>query len=702
MEQISPRLQYLIDHYGAQLCEHLDGHDGIGYQPDQAVLAFSKADPSRNKSATQWLIKTYLREGFRFEDIADKRESKVFETLAMFGLYRAKLPVEQRDLNQYTTLSSIWKSVEPYVMEARRREQEAKEHILEGLEGRALKHAEKEKAYSESKILIDEPDGLKIVVPLTEFASCWWGRGTRWCTAAEQHNYFSHYNQKAPLYIVIMPTGEKVQLFSDENNYQFMDARDHELSTAYLEENWKALGPLVLTLMKINTSIFKKIPSVAFTQELCREIILKNPNLLFATPDHLRDSDMCYHVLQMAQTSVDTYIPENFFAEPRYQDLLKEKPFLLKSFPTQYWNKTNIKEALSVRADIAHKMPKHYFDKEISEMIVRNNPESFFFLPEELKTQDICELAVSLNGFQIDRVPSRLVSKKLIMMALKENPKAVNYFQVEGNYSLKNLKKSIMVNLRCAGYIPDYLLTAHYDALYPVFLRSLEANQYQYTGVPKAFAKKEAYMILANSKVDINGDIQYDLPLELQEDPDIWLALLNNGKNVYRSIPRRVWTQEMLIIALAKFGMRPIGIPEELLSEELFKKVIGLNPKALENLAGFEEYLGFVSDELYRDTLLNAEYLSVRLMKVIPERVLTQEVINILLAKKENNYLHIPDRFITKEYMESYIERLQETNSTDEFLNHYLTKRFNELHITPPENEKKMDSRRNRDSYPRL
>jgi hypothetical protein len=682
MENISPRLQYLIDHYGVQLSEHLNGHDGIGYEPGEAVLAFSEADPSRNKSATQWLIKTYVNEGFRFEDIADKRESKVFDTLAMFGLYRAKLSIEQRDINQYTTLSSIWKSVEPYVMEARRRAQEAEEHKLEGLEGRALRRAEKEKAHSESQILIDEPDGFKIVVPLTEFASCWWGRGTRWCTAAEQHNYFAYYYQKAPLYIVIMPNGEKVQLFADENTYQFMDSGDRELSTAYLEENWKALGPLVLTLMKTNKNLFTKLPQQALTQELCREMIFSHPDLLFAVPDHLRDFDMCCHVLEKAKISVDTYIPKAFFAEPQYQGLLKEKPFLLKSFPTQYWNKTNIKEALSAGADIAHKIPQHYFDKVISEMIIRNEPENFRYIPEEFCDKEMCELAVSLSGFELNKVPSRLVSDKLIMMALKEDPQAILFFQVEGNYSLKNLKKSIMANPKCAEYIPDYILRLHYDTLYPVFLHSLEVSQYQDMSMPRTFAKKEAYMILASRG---NEDIHYDLPFDMQEDPDIWMEFLKNGKQVYRSIPKYVWTQEICVTALAYANMTPIHIPDEFLNEELFEKVIKLNPKALENLAGVQDYLGFVPDQLYLDTLLNAEYLSYRLMKVIPERILNQEVIDVLLAKKEKNYLYLPDRFVTKEYMESYIVKLQETNRTDEYLDNYLKKRFTDLQIQPLE-----------------
>jgi hypothetical protein len=56
MDNISPRLQYLIDHYGKVLSDTLFQRAGQELDIEQAVLKFAEFDPSRNKSATQWLI----------------------------------------------------------------------------------------------------------------------------------------------------------------------------------------------------------------------------------------------------------------------------------------------------------------------------------------------------------------------------------------------------------------------------------------------------------------------------------------------------------------------------------------------------------------------------------------------------------------------------------------------------------------------
>jgi hypothetical protein len=117
---ITPRLQYLIDNYGKSLTNKLSANltnklsqeslaEKLSLESliekfsqetvltvSNAVFKFSLSDPSRNKSATQWLITTYLNDGFRYEDLMGDNTSKVHNTLVQFGLYRGKLPVSAR------------------------------------------------------------------------------------------------------------------------------------------------------------------------------------------------------------------------------------------------------------------------------------------------------------------------------------------------------------------------------------------------------------------------------------------------------------------------------------------------------------------------------------------------------------------------------------------------------------------------------
>ncbi|MGA1048922.1 MAG: hypothetical protein ACO3UU_13015, partial [Minisyncoccia bacterium] len=78
---------------------------------------------------------------------------------------------------------------------------------------------------------------VRVIVPLDEKAACYYGQGTRWCTAATKgENYFERYNSEGPLYIIIPKKpkypGEKYQLHV--NSEQFMDEKDDTVGISKL------------------------------------------------------------------------------------------------------------------------------------------------------------------------------------------------------------------------------------------------------------------------------------------------------------------------------------------------------------------------------------------------------------------------------------------------------------------------------------
>ena len=69
-------------------------------------------------------------------------------------------------------------------------------------------------------------DGITVRIrhPKTKRAACYYGRGTKWCTAATKgDNYFDEYNKDGPLYIIIPKTpsypGEKYQFHEESGQY---------------------------------------------------------------------------------------------------------------------------------------------------------------------------------------------------------------------------------------------------------------------------------------------------------------------------------------------------------------------------------------------------------------------------------------------------------------------------------------------------
>ena len=192
-------------------------------------MNFESIDPTSNKMYVVWLLRQWIAEQFKFEDL----NGKVKSTIELFHNIKMQLKKDEVsiDINQYT-FETLEDTVDVYEIKQ---------------SGKEIKKEESAKARQESKILYEGPLGL-LVIPETEAASCFWGRGTRWCTAAtESDNMFADYTRDGPLYIWIGVDGGKYQ-FQFETE-QFMDSRDRKINTEILK-NLRLNHPVISKLFK--------------------------------------------------------------------------------------------------------------------------------------------------------------------------------------------------------------------------------------------------------------------------------------------------------------------------------------------------------------------------------------------------------------------------------------------------------------------
>ena len=193
----------------------------LGVDLDENVKQqFISADPSASNKYLQWIIDSYINNGIKkvkdlnsrvkpaLEDFiillnkkilkkGTKREneSNIYNYCGLIGCKKGKLTLTGLEdlLSKY---DEILKNIH-----------QQKEH---GIKGR-----------KEGNLIFKTMD-FKIIQPLTEEAACYYGKGTKWCTAATQAgNLFEHYNKKGPFYI-ILPTQakypkEKYQLQFESN-----------------------------------------------------------------------------------------------------------------------------------------------------------------------------------------------------------------------------------------------------------------------------------------------------------------------------------------------------------------------------------------------------------------------------------------------------------------------------------------------------
>lgn len=179
---------------------------------EQALAALADADPSRNGKFVNWIVDRYIANDFLMEDLPRvKRALENFETVSA--------QLDKKDINQYRKLSDLEDAIEPLLTQQ------------QPVTGKGQQRLAKDKAKAESEIIINTPN-FKVVVPKTEEASCFWGRGTKWCTAAtDSDNMFNIYHKQGPIYTIMAKIDGTVRKFQlHYKSDQFMDEKDNPVN----------------------------------------------------------------------------------------------------------------------------------------------------------------------------------------------------------------------------------------------------------------------------------------------------------------------------------------------------------------------------------------------------------------------------------------------------------------------------------------
>lgn len=174
---------------------------------NQLIAADPTSKPNKMGKFGKWILSLYQRGLLKVGDLVE-----VKDCLSYFTQYINR--IEVKDINKYGSVRELYDAVKPFMENPD--QATSKTDAL-----RRQKHEEAEKVY--------EDDTWMVIVPHTQAASCLYGKGTKWCTAADNsQNMFDYYNEKGKLYINInKSTGEKYQFHFESSS--FMDAEDEPI-----------------------------------------------------------------------------------------------------------------------------------------------------------------------------------------------------------------------------------------------------------------------------------------------------------------------------------------------------------------------------------------------------------------------------------------------------------------------------------------
>jgi hypothetical protein len=400
-EDTSPEARQLEKLSERQIPEHV------------ARLIQDRADPTVAKTMTGWLVRQYAEGALRLEDTGT-----AYETLDMFHRYARRLPKGEQDLGQYRSLAKVWEAVSQ-IADAEQ----------DKLSGKAQKALDRDKAYAESRIPRQDQDGFTVAVPLTEFAAKWWGRGTRWCTAAEKDNRFWQYHKDAPLIVVVIPELKeqgKFQLWFSAEDIQFMDAADRPVSNDLIAEHWSRFERILLHAMRQHGAVLGYVPKHLRTEELCRAAVEQDGWALKSVREYLRTPELCRIAVGTNGHALE-WVPSDLHTEALYTLALEQSGLALAYMPQKLRTEKMCSIAVTQNGDALLWVPAPLRTGEMCRLAVAQNGGALVYVPWDLRTEDLCRLAVEQNGLALEWVPSPMRKEEMCRIATAQNGLALKY-----------------------------------------------------------------------------------------------------------------------------------------------------------------------------------------------------------------------------------------------------------------------------------
>jgi Domain of unknown function (DUF4116) len=447
MSKVRPRLEKILVLHGQALLDAIRQREPTSHEAKLSnkslILRFADMDPTYGKSRTQWLIQTYIQdEHFKLEDLG-----RAYEALATFERLKRKLSLGQRELSRCRELQDLELLINPFV----EIEQQTKlNRDLSTATGREKRRFEEAKARDES-ILLQEGEGLAtIAVPMTEFAAKWWGRGTKWCTAAEKNNAFAQYHKDAPLVILVCPDGTKYQAHVTQTSIQFMDAMDKIIDEEEIVLRWVELKTLLYWMIQQNGEVLYYLPEECITFELCSLAIQQNGHLLGYVPEEYRNPKLCSMAVQKNGLAIH-YILKTQRTLELCKFAVHQNGNALEYVPKPYKTPTLCQLAVQQDGLALYYVPKKYKTLELCSLAVQQNGLALQFVPKKFKNLTLYYLAVQQEGEALGDVPEKDRSFELCRLAVKQN-----------GYSLRDIPKKNKTHDLCHLAVQRHGLALQY------------------------------------------------------------------------------------------------------------------------------------------------------------------------------------------------------------------------------------------------
>ena len=222
-------------------------------------------DPSGRCKYVRWMTDVYKRmeSNIFYEDLYKMKES-----IEIYEKSKFKLEPADRHILNYRTTQDLWDKIKKYKDDG--------ETILtkNQLRGDTIIDGEYHLLYENKE--------YKIIVPITHRSSCFWGSGTKWCTAVISNKVtYDSYVDKGPLVIIYYKDDDhtkKIQFHIETS--QYMDYLDRSLDSEELFKKYPMVLESLIEYVESQKYTCSNRPTIKFYQELFLTSLEQGKSLL--------------------------------------------------------------------------------------------------------------------------------------------------------------------------------------------------------------------------------------------------------------------------------------------------------------------------------------------------------------------------------------------------------------------------------------
>lgn len=168
--------------------------------------SFVKADPSPTKKYLDWMLEQHVNQKESLESISGK--------VASFDKAISRNLIQNKDIYKYETLKDL-------------------EKALQDIEGKKTKTEIRKEEKIEGAEKVFENDKVLVISPSTHKASCYYGKGTKWCTTETSSEYFDRYKKEGTKLYYILPkdgSGKTAVAVHEDDRDEIFDEKNNRVS----------------------------------------------------------------------------------------------------------------------------------------------------------------------------------------------------------------------------------------------------------------------------------------------------------------------------------------------------------------------------------------------------------------------------------------------------------------------------------------